>query len=145
MGDFFHAVELYNSQAMLRGSESQGYVVVSAAKASLLSCEHKAVWKSQHEVRSKMTLVGSIESMQVGGHLLHLIAMFISGGFSIMPQLMLRLPIIFDGWQKSISKQCRKLIVELTACSEVASVLGEWSRMLILIRYCTRYDVEHSD
>ena len=57
-------VELYNSQALLRGCESPGYVIVSAAKASLLACDHRPVWRDR-QIRSKSTLVGTIDCMQV--------------------------------------------------------------------------------
>lgn len=97
----FLSVELYNSQAMLKGSESEGYVVVSAAKASLLSCDHKPVWKNQQEVRSKMTLVGSIESMQVRTAPCGLSSIALATIFSIMPQLRLKLLTTFDGWLKN--------------------------------------------
>jgi len=58
------SVELYNSQVMLRGNETNGYVIASAAKTSLLSCDHKPIWSSQ-QLMSKTTLVGSIDCMQV--------------------------------------------------------------------------------
>jgi len=57
-------VELYNSQVMLRGCETNGYVIASAAKTSLLSCDHRPVW-IQQQLQSKSTLVGSVECMQV--------------------------------------------------------------------------------
>ena len=57
-------MELYNAQVVLRGVETSGYVIVSAAKASLLACDHKPIWQGQ-QLRSKSTLVGSVESMQV--------------------------------------------------------------------------------
>jgi len=49
---------------MLRGCETNGYVIVSAAKTSLLVCDHKPVWNKQ-QLQSKTTLVGSVECMQV--------------------------------------------------------------------------------
>ena len=61
-------VELYNSQVMLRGCESNGYVIASAGKASLLACDHRPVWVHQ-QLQSKSTLVGSIDSMQAGPHI----------------------------------------------------------------------------
>ena len=63
---FHHStVELINSQVQLRGVETRGYVIVSTGKASILSCDHKPVWKDQ-QLKSKATWVGSVESMQVG-------------------------------------------------------------------------------
>jgi hypothetical protein len=49
---------------MLRGNETNGYVIASAAKTSLLSCDHKPIWSNQ-QLMSKTTLVGSVECMQV--------------------------------------------------------------------------------
>ena len=58
------SVEVYNSQVMLKGLETSGYVIVGAAKASILSRDHQPVWKDRH-LKSKTTLVGSLECMQV--------------------------------------------------------------------------------
>jgi len=49
---------------MLRGCEKKGYVIASAAKTSLLLCDHRPVW-IQQQLQSKSTLVGSVECMQV--------------------------------------------------------------------------------
>ena len=57
-------VELYNSQVMLKGLETPGYVIVGAAKASILSRDHQPVWKDRN-LKSKTTWVGSVECMQV--------------------------------------------------------------------------------
>ncbi|XP_015914174.1 protein hobbit [Parasteatoda tepidariorum] len=56
-------IELVNSQVMLRGCETSGYVIVSAAKAKLLQRLHMPVWKNRSLV-SKTTWVGSFECMQ---------------------------------------------------------------------------------
>lgn len=56
-------VELYNSQVMLMGCETSGYVIASAAKASLLSRSHRPLW-SDGQLKTKNTLVGSVECMQ---------------------------------------------------------------------------------
>lgn len=58
------SVELVNSQVMLRGCETSGYVIVSAAKAKILQRLHSPVWKDRSLV-SKTTWVGSFECMQV--------------------------------------------------------------------------------
>lgn len=58
------SVELYNSQVMLMGCETSGYVIASAAKASLLSRSHHPLW-SDGQLKTKNTLVGSVECMQV--------------------------------------------------------------------------------
>ncbi|GFS83721.1 protein KIAA0100 [Nephila pilipes] len=56
-------IELVNSQVMLRGCETAGYVIVSAAKAKILQRLHSPVWKDRSLV-SKTTWVGSFECMQ---------------------------------------------------------------------------------
>ncbi|CAE1281516.1 Protein KIAA0100 [Acanthosepion pharaonis] len=56
-------IELFNSQVMLKGCETAGYVIVSAAKAQILSCIHKPFWKGR-QLCSKTTWVGSLECMQ---------------------------------------------------------------------------------
>ena len=58
-------VEFSNSQVMLRGCETPGYVIVSAAAASIVSCHHKPMWQQQ-QLKSKTSWVGSVECMQVG-------------------------------------------------------------------------------
>ena len=61
---FAVTVELHNSQVMLRGCETNGYVIASAGKASLLACDHRPVWIHQ-QLHTKSSLVGSVECMQV--------------------------------------------------------------------------------
>lgn len=56
-------IELINSQVMLRGCETSGYVIVSAAKAKILQRLHIPVWKDRSLV-SKTSWVGSLECMQ---------------------------------------------------------------------------------
>lgn len=56
-------IELVNSQVMLKGSETSGYVIVSAAKSQILQRIHCPVWKD-HTLVSKTTWVGSLECMQ---------------------------------------------------------------------------------
>ncbi|ESO97897.1 hypothetical protein LOTGIDRAFT_228425 [Lottia gigantea] len=56
-------IELDNSQIILKGCETPGYVIVSAAKAQILSCRHHPVWRNT-QLRSKTTWVGSVECMQ---------------------------------------------------------------------------------
>ncbi|GIX80787.1 protein KIAA0100 [Caerostris darwini] len=56
-------IELVNSQVMLRGCETAGYVIVSAAKAKIFQRLHSPVWKDRSLV-SKTTWVGSFECMQ---------------------------------------------------------------------------------
>ncbi|KAK3084827.1 hypothetical protein FSP39_019738 [Pinctada imbricata] len=56
-------IELHNAQMVLKGVETSGNVIVSAAKAQILSCTHTPVWKNS-QLRSKTTWVGSVECMQ---------------------------------------------------------------------------------
>lgn len=56
-------VALVNSQVLLKGCETKGYVILSAAKAEILQRIHRPVWKD-HTLVSKTTWVGSLESMQ---------------------------------------------------------------------------------
>ncbi|XP_071094347.1 protein hobbit-like isoform X1 [Haliotis cracherodii] len=56
-------IELHNSQMLMKGIETPGYVIVSAAKAQVLSCDHHPIWK-QSQLRSKTTWVSSVECMQ---------------------------------------------------------------------------------
>ncbi|KAJ8875491.1 hypothetical protein PR048_023386 [Dryococelus australis] len=57
------AVVLVNSQVLLKGCETKGYVILSAAKAEILQRVHRPVWKERSLV-SKTTWVGSLECMQ---------------------------------------------------------------------------------
>mgnify|MGYP004591781503 CR=1 FL=1 len=59
----FFAVALVNSQVLLKGIETRGYVILSAAKAEILQRVHQPVWKERTLV-SKTTWVGSLECMQ---------------------------------------------------------------------------------
>ncbi|XP_064647364.1 protein hobbit-like isoform X2 [Lineus longissimus] len=56
-------IELHNSQMMLKGCETAGYVIVSASKAQILSCQHQAVWRDR-QLKTKTTWMGSVECMQ---------------------------------------------------------------------------------
>lgn len=57
------SVALVNSQVLLKGCETRGYVILSAAKAEILQRVHNPVWKDRTLV-SKTTWVGSLECMQ---------------------------------------------------------------------------------
>lgn len=59
----FLLVVLVNSQVLLKGCETKGYVIMSAAKAQILQRIHRPTWK-QHALVSKSTWVGSLECMQ---------------------------------------------------------------------------------
>ncbi|PSN37005.1 hypothetical protein C0J52_14236, partial [Blattella germanica] len=50
-------------QVLLKGCETKGYVILSAAKAEILQRIHRPVWKDRTLV-SKTTWVGSLECMQ---------------------------------------------------------------------------------
>ncbi|CAG2170224.1 unnamed protein product, partial [Oppiella nova] len=56
-------IELINSQVMLRGCETDGYVIVSAAKAQILQRIHRPVWKNR-TLYAKSTWQGLLECMQ---------------------------------------------------------------------------------
>lgn len=56
-------IELINCQMMLRGTETAGCVLVSAAKAQLLQCEHLPAWYSD-TLKQKTTWACSLDCMQ---------------------------------------------------------------------------------
>ncbi|XP_022666195.1 protein KIAA0100-like isoform X2 [Varroa jacobsoni] len=56
-------IELRNSQVMLRGCDTPGYVIVSAAKAQILQRLHAPVWKDNNLV-PKTTWRGTLDCMQ---------------------------------------------------------------------------------
>lgn len=60
---FYILVALINSQVLMKGCETKGYVIVSAAKAEILQRIHRPVWKD-HSLVSKTTWVGTLDSMQ---------------------------------------------------------------------------------
>ncbi|KAK2881234.1 hypothetical protein Q8A67_018502 [Cirrhinus molitorella] len=56
-------IELVNGQMMLRGTETAGCVLVSAAKAQLLQCEHHPAWYSD-TLKQKTTWTCLLDGMQ---------------------------------------------------------------------------------
>lgn len=56
-------ISLVNSQVLLKGCETSGYVILSAAKAEIFQRVHRPVWRDSAVV-SKTTWVGSLECMQ---------------------------------------------------------------------------------
>ncbi|XP_062872628.1 bridge-like lipid transfer protein family member 2 isoform X1 [Trichomycterus rosablanca] len=56
-------IELVNCQMMLRGTETTGCVLVSAAKAQLLQCEHHPAWYND-TLKQKTTWTCSLDCMQ---------------------------------------------------------------------------------
>lgn len=56
-------ISLVNSQVLLKGCETSGYIILSAAKAEILQRVHRPVWRDRTIV-SKTTWVGSLECMQ---------------------------------------------------------------------------------
>nr|XP_054749338.1 bridge-like lipid transfer protein family member 2 isoform X1 [Lytechinus pictus] len=56
-------VELINSQVMLRGSDSSGYVLVCAANAQVMQRAHWPKWL-ESKLTSKTTVVGTLDRMQ---------------------------------------------------------------------------------
>ena len=63
-GDAGHVVvALVNAQVLLKGCETQGYVILSAAKAEIIQRIHRPVWKDRTLV-SKTTWTGALDCMQ---------------------------------------------------------------------------------
>lgn len=56
-------ISLVNSQVLLKGCETSGYVIMSAAKAEILQRVHRPVWRDRTLV-SKTTWIGFLECMQ---------------------------------------------------------------------------------
>ncbi|KAK9512988.1 hypothetical protein O3M35_001284 [Rhynocoris fuscipes] len=56
-------IALVNSQVLLKGPETKGYIIISAAKAEILQRVHRPLWKDRTLV-TKTTWVGSLQSMQ---------------------------------------------------------------------------------
>lgn len=56
-------ISLVNSQVLLKGCETSGYVILSAAKAEIRQRLHRPVWRDRSLV-SKTTWVGFLECMQ---------------------------------------------------------------------------------
>lgn len=56
-------ISLVNSQVLLKGCETSGYVILSAAKAEILQRVHRPAWRDRSLV-SKTTWVGFLECMQ---------------------------------------------------------------------------------
>lgn len=56
-------ISLVNSQVLLKGCETSGYVIISAAKAEILQRVHRPVWRDRSLV-SKTTWKGLLECMQ---------------------------------------------------------------------------------
>lgn len=63
ISSFCPSVALVNSQVLLKGCETKGYVIISAAKAEVLQRIHRPAWRD-HTLVSKTTWVGSLECMQ---------------------------------------------------------------------------------
>lgn len=57
------SIELVNSQVMLCGTETSGYVIVSAANTEIRQATHLPVWKNR-TLLSKTTWIGSLRCMQ---------------------------------------------------------------------------------
>ena len=59
----FVSVEMYNAQMRLKGCEEGGYVIVSMAKASLLTTEHDPQLLGQ-SMKSKSSVMGAFDGVQ---------------------------------------------------------------------------------
>ena len=57
------SIELVNSQVLLKGIETSGYVIISAARAVVRQNMHRPVWKEK-TLLSKTTWSGGLETMQ---------------------------------------------------------------------------------
>ncbi|BFZ05396.1 hypothetical protein BsWGS_08435 [Bradybaena similaris] len=56
-------IELQNSQVVVKGCETPGYVIVSAARARITSYRHIPIWR-HGQLRSKSTWNGDVDCMQ---------------------------------------------------------------------------------
>ncbi|XP_077995172.1 bridge-like lipid transfer protein family member 2 [Glandiceps talaboti] len=56
-------IEFVNSQVMLKGCETSGYIIVSAPRAQVLQSQHQPAWRSG-KLTSKTTWKGMLDSMQ---------------------------------------------------------------------------------
>ena len=56
-------IELVNSQVLLKGCETKGYIIISAAQAKILQRLHPPVWRDRSLV-SKTSWVCSLDGMQ---------------------------------------------------------------------------------
>lgn len=54
---------MVNAQVLLKGCETKGYVILSAANAEIVKKIHRPVWKDRTLV-SKTTWVGILECLQ---------------------------------------------------------------------------------
>ena len=59
-------VELHNSQVMMKGIETSGFVIISAARARIISYIHMPIWHAS-QLRSKSTWTANVDCMQVWG------------------------------------------------------------------------------
>ena len=57
-------VELHNSQVLVKGCETPGFVIISAAWAKIASCVHIPIWRS-NQLRSKSSWTANVDCMQV--------------------------------------------------------------------------------
>ena len=58
-------VELHNSQVMVKGCETPGFLIISAARVRVISYRHMPIWRAS-QLRSKSTWSGNVDCMQVG-------------------------------------------------------------------------------
>ncbi|XP_025090124.1 protein KIAA0100-like isoform X2 [Pomacea canaliculata] len=56
-------IELHNSQVIVKGCETPGFLIISAARAKVISYIHMPIWRSS-QLRSKSTWTGTVDCMQ---------------------------------------------------------------------------------
>nr|KAG5698428.1 hypothetical protein BaRGS_006623 [Batillaria attramentaria] len=56
-------IELHNSQVMVKGCETPGFLIISMARAKVISYIHMPIWRAS-QLRSKSTWTGNVDCMQ---------------------------------------------------------------------------------
>nr|CAB3258519.1 UPF0378 protein KIAA0100-like [Phallusia mammillata] len=57
-------IKFVNCQAMLKGPQTQGYIILTAAQADFLNRDHRVMWR-KGQLTTKSSWVGSLSGMQV--------------------------------------------------------------------------------
>ncbi|XP_070204899.1 protein hobbit-like isoform X2 [Littorina saxatilis] len=56
-------IELHNSQVVMKGCETPGFLIISAARARVISYVHMPIWRAS-QLRSKSTWTANVDCMQ---------------------------------------------------------------------------------